>query len=316
MTIQTGADRFRGDEILERLIRRRLAETKELTDILAKFEVNHLIEPAIFYQKAPDDVQFIGNTQYPKIIFVIDKFSNAERGKMGVLGVDIVCAETNITPEQVEAIVRQSLEGVFFTPLNGITFSAKWRESSLIEEAASDKSVLVIGISLSFDLYEYPLFESSDPDPIAAMNEYALNWEQNLIVIGRSELPDFFTPTRINPAIYFTKEQMKIESQTNTVVWMRGFINTHLFAPTLIDRLEWLEQLNQHLSYAGEVTMLDRSPMFILSTNYDYHADEITGQLKLDVRYGLLRRPEYSHTLINANMPQRKGRRWNPFTGR
>ena len=35
-------------------------------------------------------------------------------------------------------------------------------------------------------------------DPIAAMNEYALNWEQNLIVIGRSELPDFFTPTRKN----------------------------------------------------------------------------------------------------------------------
>lgn len=303
-----------GGEILEKLIRRRLAETKELTKILASFEVNHHIEPAIFYQKAPDDISFEGNKQYPRITFIVDKFSNAERGIMGVLGVDIICAETSVTPEQIEAMVRRSLEGVFFTPSNGVTFSAKWRESSLIEEAASDKTVLVVGISLSFDLYEYPLLETSDPDPIAAMCEYALAWDKDLVVIGRSELPEFFTPTRERPAIYFSKENIKIETQTNTVVWMRGFLNIHLFAPSLIDRHEWLEQLNQSLGYAGEVTMLDKSPMFILSTNYDYHSDEIKGQIRLDVKYGLLRRFDYAHTLMQGNFSKVKPAvRWNPF---
>ena len=137
---------------MEKLIRRRLAENEKLTKILASFEINHQIEPAIFYQKAPDDISFKGNEQYPRITFIVDKFSNAERGIMGVLGVDIICAETSTTPEQVEALVRQSLEGVFFTPSNSVTFSAKWRESSLITEPASEKMALVIGISLSFDL--------------------------------------------------------------------------------------------------------------------------------------------------------------------
>lgn len=302
---------------MEKLIRRRLAENEKLTKILASFEINHQIEPAIFYQKAPDDISFKGNEQYPRITFIVDKFSNAERGIMGVLGVDIICAETSTTPEQVEALVRQSLEGVFFTPSNSVTFSAKWRESSLITEPASEKMALVIGISLSFDLYEYPLLETSDPDPIAAMCEYALTWDKDLVVIGRSELPEFFTPTRKRPAIYFSKETMRIETQTNTVVWMRGFLNVHLFAPTLIDRHEWLEQLNQSLGYAGEVTMLDYSPMFIISTAYDYHSDEIKGQIKLDVRYGLLRRPEYAHAIMQGNFSKSEPAvRWNPFMRR
>ena len=60
---------------MEALIRKRLVENENLVKILAKFGE----EPAIFYQKAPEDIQFQKQIQYPKIIFTIDKFSNAER---------------------------------------------------------------------------------------------------------------------------------------------------------------------------------------------------------------------------------------------
>ena len=63
------------------LIRQRLLNTSKLTDMLPVFETadaNNI--PAIFYQKAPEDVQWQGRVQYPKLIFSIDKFDNAERG--------------------------------------------------------------------------------------------------------------------------------------------------------------------------------------------------------------------------------------------
>ena len=305
---------------MEMLIRQRLLNTSKLTDMLPVFETadaNNI--PAIFYQKAPEDVQWQGREQYPKIVFTIDKFDNAERGTMGVLTVELICSETGASPEEVEPVIRETLEGVFFTPTEGETFSAKWRETSLIEEAVGDRQILINGALMTFDVYEYPNIKTSDPDPIAALNLYALKWNKQMVVIGESELPSFFSPTRDKPAIYFSRRNIKGGLQDNSAVWLEGVIMVHIFAPTLKDRLEWLAEFHHHILLDGEVTLLDGSPMFIKKTDHDYAADEIRGQLRLDVSYGVLRKPKYSHTMMESNMskPSNKAPKpWRQFEQR
>ena len=282
---------------MENLIRKRLVENEELVKILAKFGE----EPAIFYQKSPEDIQWQKQNQYPRVIFAIDKFANAERGTYGALTFEIVCSETSASPEEVEILIRGALEGIFFTPTAGETFSAKWRDTSLIQEQASDKENLIFGALVNFDIYEYPAIKTSDPDPIAALNEYALNWYEKFFVIGESELPSFLEPTRERPAIYFSRKNFRSEKQKNSAVGIDGTIQVHLFAPTLKDRIEWLTEFFYSILLDGEVTLLDGSPMFITDLRQDFSADEIRGQISIDVNFGVLRKPDYAHILIGTN---------------
>lgn len=282
---------------METLIRKRLLETSELVKILAKFGE----EPAIFYQKSPEDIQWQKQIQYPKIIFTIDKFANAERGTFGALSFEIICSETSTSPEDVEILIRRALEGIFFTPQVGETFSAKWRDTSLIQEQVADRENLIFGALVNFDIYEYPAIKTSDPDPIAALNEYALQWYEKFFVIGESELPPFLEPTRERPAIYFSRKNFRSNHQKNSDVQIDGTIQVHLFAPTLKDRIEWLTEFFYSLLLDGEVTLLDGSPMFVRELRQDFSADEIRGQLSIDVTFGLLRKINYAHALLGTN---------------
>lgn len=168
------------------------------------------------------------------------------------------------------------MEGTFFTPTAGETFSAKWRDTSLMQEQISDKENLIFGALVNFDIYEYPAIKTSDPDAIAALNEYALNWCEKFFVIGESELPPFLEPTRERPAIYFSRKFFRSRRQRNSDVQIDGTIQVHLFAPTLKDRIEWLTEFFYLLLLDGEVTLLDGSPMFVQELRQDFSADEIS----------------------------------------
>lgn len=280
------------------LIRRQLMANNQIAIRLAQYAK----QPAIFFQSVPDDKSpaWSSVAQYPRIVLTMDVFANAERNTMGALAVDIICSEIGVLPEEIEPHVRQALEGTFFTPKGAATFSPKWRNTQIFrEQNVTDKSYNV-GMTLNFDIYEFPLMESSDPDPIAAINSFAESWDKELAVIGRSELPEIFKPGRHSPVVYFRRANINVESQTNTVVWLIGDIAVHLFAPALGDRIEWLEQFAQSIALNGEVTMLDGSPMFVRYVKGDAKADEVAGQLTIGVRYGLLRKPVYAHTMART----------------
>lgn len=279
---------------VEKLIRKRLAENEQIASMLATYGN----APAIFYQAAPNDKEKAWKrVQYPRIIFSADSFADAERDKRKMLSVDVLCSTTGTTPEQIEPYVRKALAGVFFTPDNGATFSAKWRDTQAFHEQSIP---LLVGVTLNFDIYEYPLLETTDPDPVMAICRYAEEWDKNVKVIGRSELEEIFEPSREHPAIWFSKGDTSLDRQTNTVAWLNTELIVHLFAPTLQDRIAWLNQFSQSVALDGEIIMLDNSPMFVQRLQGDVADDEISGQLHIGVQYGLLRRPAYAHTMTKA----------------
>ena len=93
---------------MERLIKRRLAEDEELISQLASYGNG----PAIFYGKAASDTDSWQN--YPYIVLMADKFSDAQHGIAGMLTVDIICSSMAPQPADIEPLVRKLLEGVFF----------------------------------------------------------------------------------------------------------------------------------------------------------------------------------------------------------
>lgn len=281
-------------ETMQSLIRRRLCETEKLVTLLTTYDA----EPAIFYQTAPDDTEPAWNTeQYPRIVFLTDLHALAERNAAGQLEVDILCTEAGVPPEKLAHLVRDTLSGVFFAPQRGNIFSLTWRNFQTFHLEKTAQTPLVVGITVVFDIIEFPNLETSDPDPVAAINRYACEFDKHVTVIGTAPIHRFFVPTRTHPAAYFRKLSSSINRQTNTVVWLDVVLVAHFFAPTLKDRCEWIEQFAQRLALDGEVTMLDGSPMLLQSIKGNAANDELQGQLQLTVQYGLLRRPIYAHPM-------------------
>ncbi len=283
---------------LETLLRARLTAQVELTELIAIYADS----PAIFLQEAPMDTdESWQGAKYPQVVFSIEKFADAERTEEGKLSIDVVCAETSAQPEDIEPIIRKGLTGVFFT-VGSKVFSIKWKDSQVFKETQEERNNILLGVTVGFDILAYPYMETSDPDPIAALAKFAVNWNEALYVIGYSELPEIFIPTRHSPALYFRTTKKGILEQTSSVIWIEAVLAVHFFAPCLGDQMEWVEQFMQSLAYAGEITMLDGSPMFLLNVQSLAGSDEGRGQISITVRYGLSRRSTYTHPLTRSHL--------------
>lgn len=280
---------------MERAIRRRLL-TSELSELLAQFKE----EPSIFYQRSPDDVDW--QEGYPQMILTVEKYSDAQKGVSGQLKVDIITSQDKLTPEPLEKITRQNLEGVF---LRGEEiFSLKWRQSEVFSEPASERLPLIYGATMTFDIYEYPTAQTLNPDPIEALNLWASRFDENIMVIGCTRFDEAFKPTRKCPAIYFDVAKVKLSQQKTAAIFMDATINLHLFAPTLADRRLWLMALYDDLNLLGALWLSDDSPSRITDSQYDWSRTEVEGQIQLQVSYGILRQ-HWAHTLERA--------RWRDF---
>lgn len=291
---------------LEDLIYNRLLASEDLTDKLAKFD--NL--PAIFYQAAPGDQNegWKGKKQYPRIDFVVDMQANPERQSSGLMTLNIWCNEAGDPPEDIEPEVRAALCDVFMQPAEQPPYCLAWVRSDSFELSANTiKGSHVNGITILFDVLAFPCQETIDPDPIMAMNEFIKEWEPAAVLIGRDKIPDYFTAGKYAPAFYFRLATLELAQETNTVAWMNGSIAGHIFAPTAEARLQWLKYLVDTLASQGEVIMLDTSPMFIRSIKADSAANYlIIGQLRINVRFGILRRPKYAHVLARTNIPRER----------
>lgn len=286
---------------LEDLIYTRLTTRATLTEKLARFGE----APAVFYQAAPGDQAdgWKSKKQYPRVDYIVDMQANPERQASGLVTLNIWCNEAGVPPEEIEPEVRSALCDVFMQPTEQPPYCLVWIRSDSWEERATQKGSQVIGITVLFDVLAFPSQETTDPDPVLAMNHFIKEWEPQAVVIGTDAIANFFTAEAGRPAFYFRLASLEVARETNTVVWMNASIAGHIFAPTTAARLQWLKYLVDTLASMGEVAMLDTSPMFLKNIKADSAVDYLTtGQLRLSVQFGILRRPKYAHALTEPNI--------------
>ena len=275
---------------MENAIRRRLISDGELCNLLSKYRN----EPAIFYQKAPADTDS-PEIFYPCIILTVDKFFDAQKGIAGVLNVEIICSQDSNQPEELERLIRKRLEGIFFRATDGEIFSVKWQRTDVFTEPASERTALIIGAEMAFELYEFPLVETGTPDPVQALNNWARRFD--LMIIGVDDFGEIFEPTRDKPGIYFDVQKLKLTEQKSAAVFQDVTINLHLFAPDVRSRREWLATLNQDMLLCGTIPLDDGSPLRLQDAEYLWSANEIAGQIQFKFNYGILRPDLYAHPI-------------------
>ena len=289
---------------LEELIYKRFTESEILVSQLAVYAG----KPAVFRPVSPEGNQegWEGKTQFPQLIYNFDLQANEERKSAGTLSVSLLCQNTTeITPEDIEPEVRRCLKDVLLKPEHGMPYAFTWARSDAFEMEET-KSRLVIGSEIRFDILEYISQETSDPDPVMAVSQYIKSLYPECWVIGLDQMGEI-TEAAIQPVIYCRLVSVEKSEETNTVAWMDGRIAVHILCPDSGRRMKMVADIANQISLAGEIMMLDHSPMFIkrLQTNYqsDYLKD---GQIVITGHFGLLRYRAKNPILRKTNITYRQ----------
>ena len=159
---------------LEELIQKRFVSTAALAERLTTYNG----VPAVFSPEAPGDEQegWGGETQYPMVTYNYDLQANEERNSAGSLSVSIFCQNTaDIFPEDIAPIVKKCLRDVILLPEGGTPYCFTWaRTDAFTMGEDAGKAGVVIGCEVRFDILEYPSMETSDPDPVMAVDKVVL----------------------------------------------------------------------------------------------------------------------------------------------
>lgn len=280
----------------EELIRKRLIEYEPITEMLAKYSGI----PAIFYQTAPPDNQIRWcNAQYPRIVYTIDMQANQERKCAGTLAIDLLCDESGIMPEDIEPKVKECLKDLLIYPTGNAPYCFAWARTDAFDIPSSEAGMRIIGTEIRFDVVEYTSQETTDPDPIDALNRFIKCAVPEARILWLDGIQPIDKPTLQSPVIYNRIENTELESVTNTVAWMRVRIALHVLCGQPDTRLKYVMAIANELSKAGEIIMIDKSPMRVMRLQVNNKADYLKeGQLFITARYGTLRFRSYS-TPIN-----------------
>lgn len=280
----------------EALIKLRLINDESVAKILSRYNN----EPAVFLQQAPSDKDrgWDDEKQYPRIEFNLSSAYAPEREQSGSLTIDIVCSQLGPTPEEIEPIVRQSLTGVFYFPEEGYPINLIWKNTVGFTDSHDEAgNTMRYGLSLTFDVNMFPSMQVAEPDPVAALNNFFDKMMPDIVVIGVHNEVGYVVPTREKPVVWVRRISTSMDRETYACEWLVSRLAIHVFAPKIIDRQQWIDQIQRFIDLKGEVTMLDGSPMLVESDDWNFAADEINGQLQISFSYGRLKKVFYVETL-------------------
>lgn len=290
--------------ILGELIHKRFTSTKRLTDNLVLFNG----VPAVFSPEPPDENQegWGRDTQYPQVVYNFDLQANEDRHSAGTLSVSLLCQNTTeVAPEAIEPIVRDCLRDVILKPTGGTPYCFAWARTDAftIDEK---KGSATIGSEVRFDILEYPSQETSDPDPIMAINKYIKELYPECLIMGYDRMEEITEATAGRPVIYCRLISADKAEETNTVAWMDGRIAVHILCPESETRLKVAAAIANRISLDGEIIMLDHSPMFVKRLQANYKSDYLRdGQIFVTGHYGLLRYKAKPHYFTAAHVQEK-----------
>ena len=290
--------------ILEELIHKRLTGSEALIKHLASYNG----APAVFGTSPSDESQdgWEWTTQYPMLVYSFDLQANTERHSAGVLSVDLLCRNTaGITPEAIVSQVRECLRDVILKPEGGSPYCFAWARTDAFTQEEKNGG-LTTGSEVRFDILEYPSQETTDPDPVMALNKYIKELYPECLIMGYDRMEEITEATAEKPVVYCRLEYADKAQETNTVAWMDGRVAVHILCPDSETRIKMAAAIANRMSLDGEIIMLDHSPMSIKRLQANYKSDYLMdGQIFVTGHYGLLRYQAKPHALKSVHAGNR-----------
>ena len=253
--------------------------------------------PAFFYQKSPqDDDRGWQKPAFPRVDHNIDMRYDPERKVSGALSVNVWCnTESKFMPEDIERRLIELISGTFYTTRERTTVCAIWnRSDAFVYEMPSNiggnAAPEVFGVTLLFDLMQFPEQLTTDPDPIQGLNNWTRANFPGMTVIAHDATPAVWRPSDENPAVYWRFESAAAnDRQSYAVNWYTGQFAAHVVAGSVTERNRWTKAMTELIQIEGEVILADGSPMFAKQIAIRHGADPLReGQFSLTGQYGVL----------------------------
>lgn len=234
-----------------------------------------------------------------------------ERKSAGVMQVDLYCDERKTLPEDIEPYIRKCLVNLIVKPEGNSHYAFAWARTEMfsLERSARDRGVdtMIVGASVRFDILEYSRQETANPDPVQALSRWLKDLEKESLVIGKDHIEKFFEPSGERPAFYVRVQSYKTNRATYALTWVDCNLAIHIIVPEPENRSLWARYIADRLNMAGEVIMLDDSPMLIFEVSVENNADYLTrGQVMVKAQYSIPRIGEVEHPLSKIKISQKE----------
>jgi hypothetical protein len=234
-----------------------------------------------------------------------------ERKVSGIMSVNIWCtAESAATPEDIEKRLVELISGTFYTDSDNSTVCAVWNRSDAFDfegrtADGSNTAPEVFGITVLFDLTEFPEQITTDPDPVQGLNLWTKKHFPAMTVIAHDNMPPVWKPANENPAVYWRFEGISADAKLSSyaVNWYSGQFAAHIIAQNVTERNRWTKAVIEAVQLRGEIVLVSGSPMLAKQIAVRHNADPLReGQLLLTGQYGVLaqRRREYAQIPLNS----------------
>ena len=278
--------------MLDDLLKNQVRNDHQMAGMLTKYNG----KPAFFYQKSPMDTDAHWGVpgSFPRVDYSIDMRYDPERKVSGNMVINVWCNVANkYMPEDIEKRLLELINGTFYT--KEITIAAVWNHSeafnySMPQNVGGNTSPEVVGITIFFDLMEFPEQLTTDPNPIQALNHWTKRFFPDMTVITMDTPPSVRKPTDKTPAVYWRFEGMgATDKQSYAVNWYTGQFAAHVIAKSITERNRWTKAIIEQIQLNGEVILIDGSPMFVKRIEIRHGADPLReGQIALIGQYGVL----------------------------
>jgi hypothetical protein len=267
---------------LEKALYARLIGDDTLASLLASFGDT----PAVFERQAPEDTDSgWSGAQYPRVIYLVDRTPDPERGMDGTLNL-LIFATPEEAPEPIEAAVASLMDGgvlkdgdtpVAFVKTSVTPFTAEY--------AGGDE--LMTGLEVTYGFVGFPGETTYDPDPVATLSA----WTEDTLSDVQVD-PSTWAPTDDNPGVWWRFTGLSMVDRDPQKTTFDASIVGHVLSPTRTGRVPLVREITERLAQlrVGDLLYLsDDSPLEVRSVMGDPPADPLrVGQVRLVVRYALL----------------------------
>lgn len=297
---------------LEILVGQRLKDSEALKQLLPCYHG----QPAVFYQLAPEDTQTgweraegtppDAPSQYPRLVYDFNKLADTERKSSGTLAVFVFCDSAGTEPETLETLIKERLKDVLMKPEGGFPYCFAWSRTDTYEIPGLDQGATnrrIVGQEIDFDIIEYPMQETADPDPVAALNNFLQAQYPEAVIVDLTRMGAFTEASAERPVVYCRLQGITPESTSNMTAWMNARIAVHIICPDPETRLKLAADIQSGVTALGEMRMLDRSIMWPIRVELNNTADYLKeGQIDGLFRYGIMRWRAKPHRLNRVRL--------------